>query len=123
LEEIFKALGQKDRLWIVQRLLADGPTKQGDLMSALAQSGRDKLNDGSMSTLIKALVRSGLVERGDKKQDPIRVTNTEQVGRLLQLASALALAATAKAQRAAEAQHAEIRKATINATPVEAAEG
>jgi len=114
-------LAHKDRLWIVQYLLANGPTKQGDLISALAQSGRKDRNDGTMSTWIKELARAGLVERGDNKQDAIRVTDAKQVGGLLTLASALTLAAATEAQRAAEAQHAEIRKATTKASPPEQA--
>ena len=121
MERLFKAL-TRDRLWIVQRLAANGPTRQKDLAIALGEAGRKRPNRGVMSAWIKELVDAGLVEH-DRQQDAVRLTNDEQVGRLLALASALTVAATTKAQRAAEAQHAELMRAITKAQDDQAAEG
>jgi hypothetical protein len=122
MERLFKALGHKDRLWIVQRVAANGRTKQKDLAIALGESGRKRPNRGTMSAWIKELADAGLIEH-DGQQDTVRLTNHEQVGRLLALASALTVAVTTKAQRAAEAQHAELMRAITKAQDDQAAEG
>jgi len=117
MERLFSALANKDRLWIVQRLAAEGPTRQKDLLAALRQlqPARAGLNSGMVSKWIKELEDAGLVRR-DGQQDAVRLTSDEQVGRLLALASALTVATTTDAQRAAEAQHAEVMRAITKAS-------
>jgi predicted transcriptional regulator len=122
MERLFKALAHKDRLWIVQRVAANGPTKQKDLALALGESGRKRPNRGTMSAWIKELADAGLVEH-DGQQDSVRLTNDEQVGRLLTLASALTVAVTTKAQEAAEARHSELIRGITKAQNDHAAEG
>ncbi len=123
MERLFSALANRDRLWIVQRLAADGPARQKDLTTALKDRhpGRKGLNSGVMSKWIKELDDAGLVRR-DGQQDAVRLTNTQQVGRLLALASALTVAATTDAQQAAEAEHAELMRAITKAQDDQVAE-
>ena len=75
-----------------------------------------------MSAWIKELADAGLVEH-DGQQDSVRLTNDEQVGRLLTLASALTVAVTTKAQEAAEARHSELIGGITKAQNDHAAEG
>jgi len=112
MERLFSALTNKNRLWIVQHLAAEGPAKQKDLMAALKQRHPERkgINSGVMSKWIKELVDAGLVHR-DGQQDAVHLTNNEQVGRLLALASALTIAASTEAQKAAQAQHDELMRA------------
>jgi hypothetical protein len=125
LERLFSALANKDRLWIVQRLALDGPTRQKDLMAALRRRQPDRKalkNSGVMSKWIKELVDASLV-RHDGQQDAVCLTNDEQVRRLLALASALTVAATTEAQEAAEARHSELMRGITKAQNDHAAEG
>jgi hypothetical protein len=123
MERLFKVLSHKGRLSVVEHLLANGPTKQKGLVSALIQSGRAHPNDGTMSTWITELAIAGLVEPGDSKQDPVSVAHTEQVGRLLGVASALTLAVATEAHEAAEVRHAELRRGITKAQDDQAADG
>jgi hypothetical protein len=93
-------------------------------LAALKGGGPERkgLNSGRMSNWIKELVDAGLV-RQDGQQDAVCLTNDEQVARLLALASALTVAATTEAHRAAEGQHAELMKAITKAHADQAAEG
>jgi DNA-binding HxlR family transcriptional regulator len=124
MERLFSALANKDRLWIVLRLAAEGPTRQKDLLAALKQHQPERkgLNSGVMSKWIKELKDAGLVRR-DRQQDAVHLANNEQVGRLLALASALTTAATTEAQRAAEAQHDEVMRAITTVHHGQAATG
>ncbi len=123
MERLFKVLSHKGRLAVVEHLLANGPTKQKDLMSALAQSGCAQPNDGTMSKWITELADVGVVKPGNSKQDPVSAARTEQVGRLLGVASALTVAVTTEAQEAAEARHAKLRRGTTKAHDGQAAPG
>jgi hypothetical protein len=117
MEKLFKALSNRDALWIVLYLVAEGPHRQGDLIGALhdARPGRPARNSGSMSNLVAPLLRAGIVHK-DEQTEELRLANPEQVLRLLTLASALSVATTAQSSHEADEQHARLMRAITHAS-------
>jgi hypothetical protein len=117
MEKVFKALSNRDALWIVLYLVAEGPHRQGDLIGALhdARPGRSARNSGSMSNLVAPLLRAGIVQK-DEHTEELRLANPEQIRRLLTLASALSAATAAESNREADEQHARLMRAITQAS-------
>jgi hypothetical protein len=118
MEQLFKALSNRDALWVVMYLAAEGPRRQTDLIDALRDSrpGRPARNSGSMSNLVAPLLRAGVLEK-DKQSDELKLASRDQVRRLLTLASAIAVARTSESSREADEQHAELMRAITQASP------
>ena len=121
MEKLFKALSNRDALWVVLYLAAEGPHRQAELIDALhcAHRGRPARNSGSMSNLVAPLLRAGIVEK-DERGEQLRLANPEQVRRLLTPASAISATTAAEASREANELHARLMRA-ITRTSAEAA--
>jgi hypothetical protein len=119
MEKLFKALSNRDALWIVVYLAAKGPQRQKDLIAELHadRPGQPARNSGSMSNLVAPLIRAGIVEREDQCSE-LRLASPEQTRRLLTLASAISVATAAESSREADAQHASLMRAITQATEV-----
>jgi hypothetical protein len=122
MERLFKALANRDALWIVVYLAARGPQQQKDLIAALhaARPGQPERNSGSMSNLVAPLIRAGIVERGTQTS-ALQLARPEQARRLLTLAAAMAVATTAEASQEADQQHASLMRAITQASDANAA--
>ena len=112
MEKLFKSLSNRDALWVVMYLIAEGPRRQADLIDALhdARPSRPARNSGSMSNLVAPLLHAGIVDR-DEQTEELRVANQEQIRRLLTLASAVAVATADESSREADEQHARLMEA------------
>lgn len=110
MEKLFKALSNRDALWVVLYLAADGPQRQTDLIAALhdARPGRPARSSGSMSNLVGPLMRAGIVHKDENEE--LRLANPEQVRRLLTLASAISVATAAESNREADEKHASLMR-------------
>lgn len=121
MEKIFSALANPDRLWIVMYLAAQGPTRQKDLGIALAKAQqRPEIKSGPLSILVSPLLAAGLL-RKDGRRGALRLSNPEQVRRLITLASAISVATANESSQAANAQHAQFMR-TITQVQVEQGE-
>ncbi len=89
MERLLAALGQKDRLRIVVRLLSDGPARQVELQAYLADQRGTPVNPGEVSALVKPLLEAGILRR-ERARGPIEVADREQLARLLTTAHAMA---------------------------------
>jgi hypothetical protein len=112
MEKLFKALSNRDALWVVLYLAAEGPRRQTDLIDALhdARPGRPARNSGSMSNLVAPLLRAGIVHKNEETEE-LRLASPEQIRRLLALASALSVATADESSRKADRQHARLMRA------------
>ena len=63
-----------------------------------------------MSNLVAPLLSAGLLLR-EGRRGPLRLSNPEQIRRLITLASALSVAGATETSRAANAQHAQLMRA------------
>jgi hypothetical protein len=121
MESVFSALANPDRLWIVMYLAAEGPTQAKDVAIALAKARhRAEIKSGPMSILVAPLLRAGVL-RKDGLRDDLRLSNPEQVRRLITLASAISVATANESSQAANAQHAQLMR-TITQVEVEQGE-
>lgn len=114
MEELFAHLGIPARLWVIQYLVAHGPTKQADLARAFARtdlSGSSEPNPGAMSQTVRPLIQHGLIGRtGRRKRDPLVLRYEAQTRQLLSTASALTVAITSDAHASASQSHGELMR-------------
>jgi hypothetical protein len=112
MEKLFKALSNRDALWVVLYLAAEGARRQTDLIDALhdARPGRPARNSGSMSNLVAPLLRAGIVRKNEETEE-LRLANPEQIRQLLAVASALSVATADESSRQADQQHAHLMRA------------
>lgn len=122
MEKVFSALGHPLRLWIVLQLSENGPSRQAAILAALNEAGiaGRKLNPGEMTQHLRPLFEAGLITRTPAR-GPIRLSQPDQIGRLLATASALAVATTEGAAEDAQRSHAQLRRGSLK--PSRAAPG
>lgn len=113
MEELFAALSTPSRLWVLQYLAANGPTKQVELARAFAQSElgtSSNVNPGAMSHLVRSLMSVGLITRPPGSRQALRLKYEEQTRRLLSTASALSVAIAGDSHTAADRAHAQLMR-------------